>query len=228
MSKLKLLGIMMFLAVCASCQEEMIEQTLVLDSYKAIGFDLKYILENADSVSYGTYRIVGNINELDSIEGRKENLTRGGIITGDEYWVGENCYILDGPYAVTQSVSHPAITSPMGNGFCGITATVYYNYTKVYERIAGSVDLARYYTCVKDIERVITQLYNGSDAYLLWQNSGTRAYCPSSNYDPVLYPQEWIYVTFQGRIVGGRGFISPYEDTNIEVNYTTSFRIPME
>ena len=227
MNRLKLLGIMMFLAVCASCQEDKFEQTLVLDSYKATSFDLKYILENADSVSYGTYRIVGNINELDSIEGRKENLTRGGIITGDEYWVNEDCYILV-EFAAVNSVSHPAINSPMGNGFCGITATVYYRYYHVYKRINETEDLAVYYTCVAYIDRVTTQLYNGSDTYLLWQNNGTRAYCPSSSYDPVLYPQEWIYVAFQGRIVGGRGFISPYEDTNIEVNYTASFRIPME
>lgn len=189
---------------------------------------MKYILENADSISYGTYRIVEHPNNIDSIKGKNENTTRGGIVSGEEHWVNGKCYIIDGPYAVTQMVTHPSINSPIpGNGFCGIIANVYYNYSKVYEWIAGTTS-AYYYTCVKNIERVTTQLYNASNYYLLWQNDGTRAYCPSSNYDPVLYPQEWIYLIFDGRIVGERGFISPYEDTDIEVNYTTSFRIPME
>ena len=218
----------LLMGVCVACQNEELESNVVLDNIESEVFDLKYIMENADSVSYGTYTIIDMIEPLDSINNGGGYEPQGGIVSGDEWWVGDKCYIIDGPYPVTHSVTHPAITSPITSGLCGITASVYYNYTKVYERINGTVNLAVYYTCVKNIERVTTSFYNGTNFYLLWQDGGTRAYCPSSSYHPILYPQEWIYVIFQGRIVGERGFFNPYVDADEQIYWETSFRIPLE
>ena len=224
MNKLKTLGIMVFTILCLSCHEEPMEQTIQDENINLENFDLRFLFENADSISLGTYAVVENLSTSDTLIKTNDEIRRT-IVTGEEYWVGDKCYFIEGPYATSHMVTHPSINSPIpGNGFCGIIVNVYYNYSKVYEVINGT-SYAVYYTCVKTIERITTQLYNASDYYLLWQDGGTRAYCPSSNYDPVLYPQEWIYVDIKGRIVGERGFENPYVDTDIEVNWTTSFRI---
>ncbi len=224
----ELFTMVLLMGVCVACQNEELESNVGLDNIKSEAFDLEYIMTNADSVSCGTYTIVDKIETLDSINNGGEYEPQGGIVSGEEWWVEDQCYIIDGPYAFTQSVTHPAITSPITTGLCGITATVYYNISKVYRRINGTENLASYYTCVKNIERVETRFYNGTNFYLLWQDGGSRAYCPSSSYDPVLYPQEWIYVIFQGRIVGEKGFFNPYVDANEQIYWETSFRIPLE
>lgn len=219
----------LLMGVCVACQNEELESNVVLDNIESEVFDLKYIMENADSVSYGTYTIIDMIEPLDSINNGGGYEPQGGIVTGDEYWVGNDCYILV-EFAASKSVTHPAITSPISNvtGFCGLTANIYYTYYHVYKRINNTDDLATYYTCVANIQRTEVRMQNFTDKYLLWQDGGSRSYCPSSSYHPVLYPQTWIYVIFQGRIVGERGFFNPYVDADEQIYWETSFRIPME
>ena len=44
-----------------ACQNEELESNVVLDNIESEVFDLKYIMENADSISCGTYTIVDKI-----------------------------------------------------------------------------------------------------------------------------------------------------------------------
>ena len=230
MNKLKLIGTLMFMIVCASCQNEVLEQNVVSDKLKAESFDLKYLYDNADSIFYDkTLTIINESRTLvDSTKNEENKNARGGIVSGDEIWIEGKCYIIDGPNAATNMVTHPAIVSPITQEVCGLVANVYYTYNRVYQRILDSEDLAAYYTCVASIERVIVQLQNLSSTYLLWQDNGSRAYCMSSSYHPVLHPQTRIYVIFDGKIVGGSGFFNPYENANEPITYQGSFLIPMQ
>ena len=229
-NKFKLIGTLIFMVVCASCQNEILEQNIVSDKLKAESFDLKYLYDNADSIFYDkTFTVINESRTLlDSTKNEDNKNARGGIVNGDEYWVDNQCYIIVGPNAATHMITLPAIVSPITQEVCGLVANVYYTYSYVYRRINETEDLATYYTCVASIDRVQVQLQNFSSIYLLWQDGGSRAFCMSSSMDPVLYPQKRIYVIIEGTIVGDRGFFNPYEDANEPITYQGSFLIPMQ
>ena len=227
MNKFKLIGTLMFMIVCASCQNEVLEQNVVSDKLKAESFDLKYLYDNADSIFYDkTFTVINESRTLvDSTKNVENKNARGGIIDGEEVWYNGKCYYIVARPA-THMLTHPAITSTITAGLCGLVANVYYTYHCVYE--GSGAGYATYYTCVADIERVIVQMQNTSSLYLLWQDQGSRAFCMSSSIDPILYPQERIYVIIEGRIVGDRGFFNPYEEADEPITYQGSFLIPMQ
>lgn len=144
----------------------------------------------------------------------------------DEWWVDNKCYLIEGPFAMTRTITHPLITSTNSAGNCTLTMNVHYQLYKVYEPVGNTNTYARYYTAIAEIERVKVNFSNNTETYLLWQDLGSRAYCTSSNMHPVLYPQRTINVIFYGKIVGEKGFFNPYEPADYSIEWKTSFNIP--
>lgn len=125
-----------------------------------------------------------------------------------------------GPIHTTRTVYSPTMYSPHTTGLVQIKAVVSYHYYTV-RTVNGPA-----YNCLASIDNVTTSIVNSSPLYLLWQDHGSRAFATSSNIDPIVMPQKYIYVTFDGTIVGQAGFFDDEVDANEEILTTVGFQIP--
>lgn len=131
---------------------------------------------------------------------------------------------LDGPYIATKTATHPLLTSPTYPGFCTLVCTITYEYYKVYPH--SSTANGVYYCAGAEILSCETKFTNNSGGfYLLWQDNATRAYYQSSNIDPFLYPQDLIYIMWDGVIVGQTEFFGINGNYPKPISGTVSLRV---
>ncbi len=122
----------------------------------------------------------------------------------------------DGPFPETRNIAVPTLTSPYSDGVVAITGTVSYSY--VVEHYSNK----RY---IASIGSVSTKMQNTSGIYLLWTDTGSRAYIMSSMIDYVNNPESLVYVKIEGTIVGAKGFFSETKDADEKIDWYTFFDI---
>lgn len=139
--------------------------------------------------------IVADIDNLSKV-----TLYVDSVVVGEHLLtsIAANAYV-DGPFITSKTATHPILTSPSYGGYCTLTCTVTYQYYIVYPYASTS-----YYYAGGEVLSLQTKFNNYAEGsfYLLWQDNGTRAYYMSSEVNPLLSPQETLYIYFDGSIVG--------------------------